>query len=430
MFESLFGLREHGTTWQKEVMAGLTTFLTMAYITFVNPTILSETGMDFGAVFVATCVAAAFGTLVMGLYANYPIALAPGMGLNAFFTYGVVLGMGNSWQVALGTVFVSGVLFVVLSALPVRQWIINSIPRTLKIAISAGIGLFLAFIGLKNAHIVVDHPNTLVTLGDLLTPSPMLAILGFFMIVALSYHKVPGAVLIGILVSTMIGVATGVSRWLGLASVPPNPMPTFFQLDILAALDLSLTAVILTFLLVDLFDTAGTLVGVAHRAGLLDERGRLPRLDRALISDSTATVVGSLMGTSPTTSYIESAAGINVGGRTGLTAVVVGVLFLLCLFLAPLAQTVPAYATAPALLFVACMMVRGLAEIDWNDPTEFAPAVITALAMPLTFSIADGIGLGFIAYFAIKVLSGKWNECPLAVVFIALLFFAKFAYLS
>lgn len=430
MFESLFGLREHGTTWQKEIMAGLTTFLTMAYITFVNPTILSETGMDFGAVFVATCVAAAFGTLVMGLYANYPIALAPGMGLNAFFTYGVVLGMGNSWQVALGTVFISGVLFVVLSVLPVRQWIINSIPRTLKIAISAGIGLFLAFIGLKNAHIVVDHPNTLVTLGDLLTPSPMLAILGFFMIVALSYHKVPGAVLIGILVSTMIGVATGVSRWLGLASVPPNPMPTFFQLDIIAALDLSLTAVILTFLLVDLFDTAGTLVGVAHRAGLLDERGRLPRLDRALISDSTATVVGSLMGTSPTTSYIESAAGINVGGRTGLTAVVVGVLFLLCLFLAPLAQTVPAYATAAALLFVACLMVRGLAEIDWNDPTEFAPAVITALAMPLTFSIADGIGLGFIAYFAIKVLSGKRNECPLAVVVIALLFIGKFAYLS
>ncbi len=430
MFETLFKLRELGTTWQKETMAGLTTFLTMAYITFVNPTILSETGMDFGAVFVATCIAAAFGTLVMGLYANYPIALAPGMGLNAFFTYGVVLGMGNSWQVALGTVFVSGILFVVLSVLPVRQWIINSIPRTLKIAISAGIGLFLAFIGLKNAQVVVDHPNTLITLGDLLTPSPMLAILGFFMIVALSYHKIPGAVLIGILSSTMIGVATGVSQWLGLASIPPNPLPTFLQLDIIAALDLSLTAVILTFLLVDLFDTAGTLIGVAHRAGLLDESGRLPHLDRALISDSTATVVGSLLGTSPTTSYIESAAGINVGGRTGLTAVIVGVLFLLCLFLAPLAQTVPEYATASALLFVACLMVRGLAEIDWHDPTEFAPAVITALAMPLTFSIADGIGLGFIAYFAIKLLSGKWNECPPAVVFIALLFLVKFAYLS
>ena len=430
MFETLFKLRELGTTWQKETMAGLTTFLTMAYITFVNPTILSETGMDFGAVFVATCIAAAFGSLVMGLYANYPIALAPGMGLNAFFTYGVVLGMGNSWQVALGTVFVSGILFVVLSILPVRQWIINSIPRTLKIAISAGIGLFLGFIGLKNAQVVVDHPNTLITLGDLLTPSPMLAILGFFIIVALSYHKIPGAVLIGILSSTMIGVATGVSQWLGLASIPPNPLPTFLQLDIIAALDLSLTAVILTFLLVDLFDTAGTLIGVAHRAGLLDECGRLPHLDRALISDSTATVVGSLLGTSPTTSYIESAAGINVGGRTGLTAVIVGVLFLLCLFLAPLAQTVPEYATAPALLFVACLMVRGLAEIDWHDPTEFAPAVITALAMPLTFSIADGIGLGFIAYFAIKLLSGKWNECPPAVVFIALLFLVKFAYLS
>ncbi len=411
-------------------MAGLTTFLTMAYITIINPTILSETGMDFGAVFVATCAAAAFGTLVMGLYANYPIALAPGMGLNAFFTYGVVLGMGYSWEVALGTVFLSGVLFVVLSLLPVRQWIINSIPQTLKIAISVGIGLFLGFIGLKNAQIVIDDPNTFVTLGDLTAPYPMLAVLGFFTIVALSYRQVPGAVLLGILTSTTIGVATGFSPWLGLVSLPPNPMPTLFQLDIVAALDVSLAAVILTFLLVDLFDTAGTLIGVAHRASLLDEHGHLPRLDRALVADSTATVVGSLMGTSPTTSYIESATGINAGGSTGLTAVVVGVLFLLCLFFAPLAQTVPAYAAAPALLFVACLMVRGFAEINWNDPTEFAPAVVTALAMPLTFSIADGIGLGFIAYFAIKILSGKWNECSPAVALIALMFLGKFAFLS
>ncbi len=411
-------------------MAGLTTFLTMAYITIINPTILSETGMDFGAVFVATCAAAAFGTLVMGLYANYPIALAPGMGLNAFFTYGVVLGMGYSWEVALGTVFLSGVLFVVLSLLPVRQWIINSIPQTLKIAISVGIGLFLGFIGLKNAQIVIDDPNTFVTLGDLTAPYPMLAVLGFFTIVALSYRQVPGAVLLGILTSTTIGVATGFSPWLGLVSLPPNPMPTLFQLDIVAALDVSLAAVILTFLLVDLFDTAGTLIGVAHRASLLDEHGHLPRLDRALVADSTATVVGSLMGTSPTTSYIESATGINAGGSTGLTAVVVGVLFLLCLFFAPLAQTVPAYAAAPALLFVACLMVRGFAEIDWNDPTEFTPAVVTALAMPLTFSIADGIGLGFIAYFAIKILSGKWNECSPAVALIALMFLGKFAFLS
>ena len=430
MLESRFRLHEHGSTWQKESVAGLSTFLTMAYITVVNPTILSETGMDFGAVFFATCVAAAFGTLVMGLYANYPIALAPGMGLNAFFTYGVVLGLGYSWQVALGTVFLSGVLFLVLSLLPVRQWIINSIPQTLKIAISVGIGLFLAFIGLKNAQIIIDHPNTLVTIGDLTAPTSMLAILGFFTIVALSYRQVPGAVLLGILTSTTIGVATGVSPWLGLVSLPPNPMPTLLQLDIVAALDVSLAAVILTFLLVDLFDTAGTLIGVAHRASLLDEHGHLPRLERALVADSTATVVGSLMGTSPTTSYIESATGINAGGRTGLTAVVVGVLFLLCLFFAPLAQTVPAYAAAPALLFVACLMVRGFAEIDWNDPTEFAPAVVTALAMPLTFSIADGIGLGFIAYFAIKILSGKWNECSPAVALIALMFLGKFTFLG
>lgn len=429
MLDSFFGLRQHGSSVRTELIAGFTTFLTMAYISFVNPAILKDAGMDFGAVFVATCLAAAVGSLVMGLYANYPIALAPGMGLNAYFTYGVVLGLGHSWQVALGAVFVSGVLFLILSVLPVREWIINSIPQTLKLAISAGIGLFLAIIALKNAGIVVDSPATLLTLGDLKAAPAALALAGFFLIVALSHRRVPGAVVIGILAVTSIGVAFGVSPWKGLAGLPPNPSATMLQLDIAGALELSLVAVVLSFLFVDLFDTAGTLVGVAHRAGLLDRQGRLPRLGRALIADSSATVAGSLLGTSTTTSYIESAAGTNAGGRTGLTAVVVAMLFLSTLFLAPLAETVPGYATAPALLFVACLMARGLAELDWNDATETTPAVITAIAMPLTFSIADGIGLGFISYAAIKILSGRPRECPPAAFAIALLFAARYAFL-
>lgn len=429
MLDSFFKLREHGTTVKNELVAGLTTFLTMAYITFVNPSILSEAGMDFGAVFVATCVTAAFGTMVMGLYANYPIALAPGMGLNAFFTYEVVLGMGHAWQVALGTVFISGVLFVTLSILPVREWVIHAIPRTLKMAISAGIGLFLAIIALKNAQIVVDHPSTLVALGDLTSAPPLLASVGFFIIVALSYRGTTGAVVIGIIFTTMLGLLLGVSEWRGLVSLPPDPMPTLLALDIVGAAEIGLLVVIFTFLFVDLFDTAGTLVGVAHRADLLDEQGRLPRLGRAMLADSTATVMGALLGTSPTTSYIESAAGTNVGGRTGLTAVVVAVLFLACLFLAPLAQTVPAYATAPALLFIACLMTRALAEIDWEDVTEYAPAVVTALSMPLTFSIADGLGLGFITYAAVKLLSGKGKACSVAVYVVAMLFIGKFSFL-
>ncbi len=429
MLDSYFKLSEQGTTVRREILAGCTTFLTMAYITFVNPAILSDAGMDFGAVFVATCVAAAFGTLVMGLYANYPIALAPGMGLNAFFTYGVVLGMGHSWQVALGAVFVSGVIFVALSVLPVREWIINSIPRTMKMAISAGIGLFLGIIALKNAGIVVDHPATLVSLGDMTAWPALLALLGFIVILGLSHRAIPGAVIIGILLVTALGVALGISDWQGLASLPPDPSPTLLALDIPGALELSLLAVVFTFLFVDLFDTAGTLIGVAHRAKLLDEQGRLPRLGRALLADSTATVVGAGFGTSTTTSYIESAAGINVGGRTGLTAVTVAVLFLLCLFFSPLAQTVPAYATAPALLFIACLMARGLTEIDWTDVTEYAPTVVTALAMPLTFSIADGLGLGFIVYALGKVMSGRFSECSPAVMVIAVLFALKFAFL-
>jgi AGZA family xanthine/uracil permease-like MFS transporter len=429
MLERLFDLRGHGTTVKTEVLAGITTFLTMAYIAFVNPSILSETGMDFGAVFVATCVAAAVGTLIMGLYANYPIALAPGMGLNAFFTYGVVLGMGYTWQVALGAVFLSGLIFLVLSVLPVREWIINAIPAGLKMAISAGIGLFLGIIALKNAGIVVDHPATLVTIGDVTAWPALLALLGFAVMVALDNLRVPGAVIIGILGVTVIGVLLGVSEFQGIVDLPPDPSPTFLQLDLAGAFQIALISIVFTFLFVDLFDTAGTLIGVAHRAGLLDEQGRLPRLRQALMADSSASVIGAALGTSTTTSYIESASGIKAGGRTGLTAVVVAILFLLTLFFAPLAGTVPAYATAPALLFVACLMARGLAEIDWEDATEYAPAVLTALAMPLTFSIADGIGLGFIAYALVKILAGRVSECSAAVLVIAAAFVLKFAFL-
>ncbi|MEQ8394689.1 NCS2 family permease [Thalassobaculum sp.] len=430
MLESTFKLSEHGTTVRTEVVAGITTFLTMAYIMFVNPMILSDAGMDPGAVFVATCLAAAIGTAIMGLYANYPIALAPGMGLNAYFTYGVVLGMNYTWQVALGAVFLSGVLFVILSLLPVREWVVNAIPRSLKIAISAGIGLFLAIIGMKNAGLVVDHPATLVGMGDITSPAVLLACAGFLAMVILDHLRVPGAIILSILGVTLIGVLMGISPPGGIMSAPPSLAPTLMQLDIMGALNVGLIAVVFAFFFVDLFDTAGTLVGVAHRAGLLDEQGRLPRLKKALMADSVATVVGSGLGTSTTTSYIESAAGIRAGGRTGLTACVVAGLFLLGLFFSPLAGTIPAYATAPALVYVACLMARGLAELDWDDMTESAPGVIAAISMPLTFSIANGIGFGFIAYVVIKVATGQASKVSSAVYVIGAAFVAKFVLIS
>lgn len=425
----LFKLEQHKTSIRVEALSGLTTFLAMAYITVVNPSILADAGMDFGAVFVATCIAAAFGTIVMGLYANYPIAQAPGMGQNAYFTFGVVLGMGHNWQTALGAVFLSGVIFVALSVLPVREWLINAIPRNLKLGIAAGIGLFLGFIALKNAGIVIDSPATLVTLGDIVSFEPLVCLAAFALIAALSARKVRGAVVIGILAAALVGWLSGKVAFNGIIAMPPSPAPVLLQLDIAAALQWSMVTVVLSMLLVDVFDTAGTLIGVASRAELLDERGHLPRMRRALMSDSAATVVGSLAGTSSTTSYIESAAGVEAGGRTGLTAVVCGLLFLACLFLAPLAQSVPAYATAAALLFVACLMSRALADIDWGDVTESAPAVVAALAMPLSFSIAEGIGLGFICYVSIKLISGRWADCSPAAYVIALIFALKYAFL-
>ena len=425
-----FGLAEHNTTVRTEILAGCTTFLTMAYIIFVNPSILAEAGMDHGAVFVATCIASAIATAFMALYANYPLALAPGMGLNAYFAYGVVLGLGYTWQVALGAVFLSGTIFLILSVLPIREYIINSIPRSQKMAISAGIGLFLGIIALKNAGIVIDHPATLVALGDLTAAGPLLAGIGFVVMVVLEQRRVPGAIIVTILLVTAVGVALGVSPRGGIVSLPPSLAPTFLQLDIAGALEIGFLTIVFAFLFVDLFDNAGTLVGVAHRAGLLDKEGRLPRVGRVLLADSTAPMIGAVLGTSTVTSYVESAAGVKVGGRTGLTALVVAVLFLAALFFAPLAGTVPAYATAPALFYVACLMARGLTEIDWEDATEYAPAVVTAVTMPLTFSIANGIALGFITYAAIKLLSGRYRDVSITIGILAVAFILKFALLD
>ncbi|GMU44507.1 MAG: NCS2 family permease [Xanthomonadales bacterium PRO6] len=429
MLESWFRLREHGSDVRTECLAGLSTFLAMAYIVFVNPDILAAAGMPRDAVFVATCLAAAFGSLLMGLYANYPIAMAPGMGLNAYFAFSVVGGLGYSWQAALGAVFLSGLLIVAFSLLRIREWIVDAIPHSLKLAISAGIGLFLAIIGLKNAGLVVGDPATLVRLGDLRAPGTLLAVAGLMLIVGLEARRVAGGIVIGVLAITAAAIALGVSPFRGVFASPPAITPVLLQLDVGAALEAGLVAVVLTFFLVELFDATGTLIGVSHRADLLDARGRLPRLKRALLADSTAIAAGSLLGTSSTTAYIESAAGTAVGGRTGLTAVVVGLLFLAALFIAPLAGSVPAFATAPALIYVAVLMSRALAEIVWDDLSEAAPAFLCAVTMPLTFSIAHGIAIGFISHAAIKLIAGRAREVPVAVWVLAAVFVGKFGWL-
>jgi adenine/guanine/hypoxanthine permease len=422
-----FGLNASGSTVRTEFVAGLTTFLTMVYIVFVNPHILGNTGMDKGAVFVATCIAAAVSTLVMAFYANYPIALAPGMGLNAFFAFTVVLTMKFTWQQALAAVFCSGVIFFFISVFRIREYIINSIPRNLKLATSAGVGLFLGIIALEEAKIVVASPATLVTLGDLRDPAAALCLLGLVLITALNYRKIAGGTLIGILIVTAIGIPFGLATYSGIAAPPPSLKPTLLQLDFSRVGEVSFVIVVFSFLFVDVFDNAGTLIGVTHRAGLEDEHGNLPRMRQALIADSFAAMFGSLIGTSTTTSYIESAAGVAAGGRTGLTAAFVALFFLATLFFAPLAGMVPAYASSAALLFVACVMARGLAEIDWDDITEAMPAVVTAITMPLTYSIATGIGLGFITYALCKLLAGRMADAKPAVLILALIFAIKFA---
>lgn len=429
MLERLFKLGEHNTTVRTEVIAGLTTFLTMSYIIFVNPDILSSTGMDRNAVFVATCLAAALGSLVMGLVANWPIGMAPGMGLNAFFAFTVVAAMGFTWQQALGAVFISGVIFFILTITGVRSWLIAGIPQSLRAAIAAGIGLFLGIIALKNAGIVVDNPATLIGLGNMHQPGVLLAILGFFIIAGLDALKVRGSILIGILVVTILSILFGLSPFQGIVSAPPSLAPTFLQLDLMGALHVGIVQVVLVFVLVEVFDATGTLIGVAKRAGLI-EPGKPSNLGKALFADSTAIVAGSMLGTSSTTAYVESASGVQAGGRTGLTAVVIALLFLAALFISPLAGSVPAYATAPALLYVAGLMLHELVDIDWTDVTESTPAALTALAMPFTYSIANGLAFGFISYVVLKAVTGKARTVHPATWLVAALFIVRFAFFA
>jgi AGZA family xanthine/uracil permease-like MFS transporter len=437
LLDRTFKLGERGTSVQTEVLAGATTFLTMAYIVLVNPSILGTTGMPAAGIAAATCLAAGVGCLLMGFLANYPIALAPGMGLNAYFAFTVVQGMGVPWQTALGLVFISGVLFFLLTLAGVRQLIVSAVPRALFSAIAAGIGLFIAFIGLKNAGLVIDNPATLVGLGAINSPTVQLALLGLAILASLMVQKVRGAMFIGIVVTAILGWVLGLAEW--------NPAPysltemtgTAFQLDIPAALGiggrgfgLALLEILFVFLFVDLFDNVGTLVAVSKRAGLMQPDGTIPRLNRILFADATATVVGSLAGTSTVVSYIESAAGVSAGGRTGLTAVVTGLLFLAVLFVAPWAGVIPAAATAPALILVGGMMMRPLTEIDWEDPVVAVPAFLTLITIPLTFSIANGLAFGVVAYALLKAVTRRFERSDWLLYALAALFVVRFAYLA
>lgn len=427
VLEKLFKLSEHQTSVRTELLAGFTTFLTISYIIFINPEILSTTGMDRNAVFVATCIAAALGSAIMGLMANWPIGMAPGMGLNAFFAFTVVGALGFTWQQALGAVFISGVIFLILTVTGVRKWLVDGIPHSLRSSIAAGIGLFLAIIALKNSGIVVDNPATLIGLGNLHSPGVLLAIVGFFLIASLDALKVRGAILIGMLAVTVLSIAFGISEFKGVVSMPPSIAPTFLQLDIAGILHAGIIQVILVFVLVEIFDATGTLIGVAKRAKLIQE-GKPNNLGRALFADSTAILAGSMLGTSSTTAYVESASGVQAGGRTGLTAVAISVLFLAALFFSPLAAAVPPYATAPALLYVAGLMMRELVEVNWDDISEATPAALTALTMPFTYSIANGLAFGFISYVIIKSATGQARKIHAATWLVAILFIIRFAF--
>lgn len=429
LLDRFFKLSEHRTSIKTELIAGITTFFTMVYIIFVNPSIMAIAGVDQGAAFVATCVGAALGCFLMGLYANWPVGLAPGMGLNAFFTFTVVGDMGYSWETALGAVFLSGILFMIMSLSRIREWLLNSIPMSLRFAMGAGVGLFLGLIGLKTAGIVVDSQATLLTMGSFANPNALLAAICFLLIAVLSHRNVFGAILFSMLVVTGIGMAMGLVEFTGLVSMPPSLAPTFLAMDIAGAFQVSMISVVLSFLFVNMFDTAGTLMGVAHRANLVDEDGKIQNLSQALKADSTSSVIGSLVGCPPVTSYVESAAGVAAGGRTGLTAVTVGVLFLAAMFFAPLAGMIPAYATAGALIYVAMLMMSGMAHIDWDDLTDTIPAIVTVVMMPLTFSIANGIALGFLTYATLKLLTGQRDKVSISLYVLCIIFIAKFAFL-
>ena len=429
ILERLFKLKSHETTPKQELLAGLTTFVTMAYIVLVNPQIMSAAGMDPGASFVGTCIAAALACFAMGLYANWPVGLAPGMGLNAFFTFTVVVEMGYSWEIALGAVFLAGILFVLMSITPLRRWMLDSIPMNLRIAMGSGVGLFVGFIGLKSGGLIIDNDANFLSLGDFSKVETLLAGLGFLLISVLAIRKVPGAIILGVMAVTVVGMIFGLIQFQGFVSMPPDLAPTFMKLDILGALDLAMVSVVISFLFVNLFDTAGTLLGVANRANLVDSDGNVKNLARALKADSTSSVVGAFFGCAPVTSYVESSAGVEAGGRTGLTAVVVGILFLLAIFFSPLAAIVPAYATSGALIYVAILMLGGMEKLDWSDTTELVPSLIMIVMIPLTFSIANGIALGFISYVVIKAFVGEIKSVSSGAWFLFAIFVAKFVFL-
>jgi AGZA family xanthine/uracil permease-like MFS transporter len=402
----------------------------MAYIIFVNPQMMAASGMDLGASFVGTCIAAAIACFAMGFYSNWPVGLAPGMGLNAFFTYTVVGEMGYSWEVALGAVFIAGILFVIISVTPLRQWMLNSIPMNLRIAMGAGVGLFVGFIGLKTGGIIIQNEATFLSLGNFKNIETLLAALGFLLILVLAVRKVIGAIIIGVLAITITGLLLGLIEFDGIVSSPPDLKPILLKLDILGAIDVAMVGVIISFLFVNLFDTAGTLLGVASRANLIDDSGKILNLDKALKADSTASVAGSFLGCSPVTSYVESSAGVEAGGRTGLTAIIIGMFFLIAIFFSPIASMVPSYATAGALVYVAILMLGGMERLDWSDNTELLPALIMIIMIPLTFSIANGIAIGFISYVVLKLAARKRTDISMGAWFLFLIFVLKFIFLD
>ncbi|MEH6179511.1 adenine permease AdeP [Salmonella sp. C3284] len=430
MLERVFKLREHGTTARTEVIAGFTTFLTMVYIVFVNPQILGVAGMDTSAVFVTTCLIAAFGSILMGLFANLPVALAPAMGLNAFFAFVVVQAMGLPWQVGMGAIFWGAVGLLLLTIFRVRYWMIANIPVSLRVGITSGIGLFIGMMGLKNAGVIVANPETLVSIGNLTSHSVLLGVLGFFIIAILASRNIHAAVLVSIIVTTLLGWMMGDVHYNGIVSAPPSVTSVVGHVDLAGSFNLGLAGVIFSFMLVNLFDSSGTLIGVTDKAGLADEKGKFPRMKQALFADSISSVTGAFVGTSSVTAYIESSSGVSVGGRTGLTAVVVGILFLLVIFLSPLAGMVPPYAAAGALIYVGVLMTSSLARVNWQDLTESVPAFITAVMMPFSFSITEGIALGFISYCVMKIGTGRLRDLSPCVVIVALLFVLKIVFID
>lgn len=424
--ERVFDLKAHNTTVRKEVLAGMTTFMTMAYILIVNPLILSNAGMDMGAVFTATALSAALATLVMAFMAKLPFALAPGMGLNAFFAYTVVIGMGYSWQFALTAVFLEGIIFIVLTMVNIREAIVNSIPLNVKRGIAVGIGLFIALIGLKNAGIVIAHPATLITLGDVTSGSALLALIGLVLTGGLLAHKVKGALLLGILATAVIGLPMGITSLPSGTWAPPSLAPTFLQFDFSMVFSMDMVIVLFTFLFVDLFDTAGTLIGVSTKAGILQKDGSIPRARQALFADAFGTTIGAMLGTSTVTTYIESASGVAEGGRTGLTAMTTALLFLIALFLSPLFLMVPSAATTPALVLVGLFMMSPIKDIEWSEYTEAVPAFLTIIMMPFAFSIADGIIFGVLSYIILKLISGAGKEVSWTTYIVGAVFIIHF----